>query len=130
MNLRITEEEFWRAAKETRLGDQSLEAVYDVLVLGKKRQDVAKRLDISTARLSFMIGRIKAAYLEIWGAPPDWEPVTVALPKALASSIKTLSQKMAEKYVKGQDLDQVIVIKKPTCILTFEARCTKVKKKG
>lgn len=123
MNLRITEEDFWKAAKMTRLGDQALEAVYDVLVLGKKQTEVAKRLDMTQARLSVLVGRIKEAYLETWGAPSDWVPVTVVFPRILANSIKKLSEKLAERYVKGQDIQQTITIKKPTCTLTLEAHC-------
>lgn len=119
-NLRITEEDFWKAAKKTRLGARALEAVYDVLVLGKDRKIVTERLGVSGARLNHMIVRIKNAYLDQREAPREWEVITVAFPKILAHSVKKLSKRLVEWHAKGKDINQTISIKKPTCTLTLE----------
>ncbi len=97
MSRNLTKAEFDDIMTDFNWTDDSKLLAEKVLVEKLSVADVAKHFGKSRQRVNILAKQAWAAYIEKTRIPPNWEMVTVPLPKNEAKKIRELSAKLREE---------------------------------
>lgn len=98
----LTQEEFnsLRPFLSKRL---NVNALYQVMVEGKRQADVAREVGVTRKAISQSVGKLWQLHIEHGQRPEGWVAVNVALPQELAEVVNDMARNARAKLGKQND---------------------------
>jgi hypothetical protein len=84
----------------SRLKERNIQAIYQILVEGRKQTEVANELKVTTKAVSQMVSKAWQFHIEHGERPEGWTSVSVTLPTDMAEIVKDMERKARENLTK------------------------------
>jgi FixJ family two-component response regulator len=99
---RLTAQEFETIRPHlSKLKERNVQAIYQILVEGRKQADIADELGITKVWVNQMVGLAWKLHIEHGDRPEGWTSISVSLPPDMAEIVKDMERKARENLTKG-----------------------------
>lgn len=85
----------------SRLKERNVDALQQILVVGRSQTEIAGVLGVTNKAVSQMVGKAWQFHIDHGSRPNGWTSISVTLPPEMADMVKDMERKARENLTKG-----------------------------